>query len=224
MSNLGKKDRQIWYEFHSKYPRKPVSPQDRIKFLFGDILEHLLIFFAKEAGHSVREEQKKVEVDGVRGKQDAIIDDVVVDAKSCSSNSFKKFQKGDLKDDPFGYKGQLAGYSEGNNGMDGAFLAIDKQHGEITLLPIGSQELQEYKVRDRIAHLKEVIKSEEPPPRCYEPVPFGESGNEKLSVGCSFCQFRKECWPEVRTFLYSNGPVHLVTIKREPKVPEIFKD
>ena len=42
MSNLGKKDRQLWYEINSEN-REELQPQVRLKFLFGDIIEALLI-------------------------------------------------------------------------------------------------------------------------------------------------------------------------------------
>lgn len=227
MSNIGKKDRQLWYDFNSIQPRKPLSAQDRIKFMFGDILELILIFLAKEAGHDVTKEQAEVKLDGITGHIDAIIDDVLVDAKSCSSFSFSKFVKGDLKDDPFGYQAQLAGYCEASGGMDGAFLAIDKQHGDITLLPIGSQKLKQYEVKDRIKRIKAVLSKSSPPERCYEDVPHGKSGNRMLSTGCKFCAHKFECWSDVNdgtglaTYTYSDGLTYLTKVTKEPKVPKI---
>ncbi len=186
----------------------------------------MLVFLAREAGHDVQDIQAEVSVDGIKGHLDATIDGVVVDAKSASSPSFRKFQEGDLKDDPFGYKAQLAGYAE-SKGLDGAFLAIDKQMGDMALYPIAKEELQGFNVKERIAHIREVIEQPEPPERCYEAKPMGESGNMALSVGCSYCDHRFECWADanegkgLRTFIYSGKPMFLTKVVREPKVPEI---
>lgn len=228
MSNLGKKDRQIWYEFWAKRPPEKLSAQARIKFLFGDILELMLLFLAREAGHSVSNEQEEVDIDGVKGHLDATIDGVVVDAKSCSSYSFKKFETGALKnDDSFGYIPQLSGYSEAKGGMDGAFLAIDKTVGDVCLLPIGKEELSQYDAKSRIAHLKTIVSCETPPERCYTAKDFGASGNKTLAIGCSYCAFKRECWADsnggngLRVFLYSDGPKFFTEVKQEPRVQEV---
>jgi len=45
-----------------------------------------------------------------------------------------------------------------------------------------------------------------------------------LPVGCSYCAFKHECYPELRTFIYSNGPKFLVEVARAPTVMEVDKD
>jgi hypothetical protein len=229
MSNIGRKDRQIWYDFHHKQEPESLPAAARIKFLFGHILERMLIFLAKEAGHDVQDIQKEVSVQGIVGHQDATVDGVTVDAKSCSSFSFQKFRRGDLQDDPFGYIAQLAGYSAGNGGTDGAFLAIDKQHGDLTLLAIGRDRLAEYEIDARISRIKDVILQADPPERCYVDEDYGKSGNKALAVGCSYCRHKFECWADanegkgLRTFLYSGKPVFFTEVKREPAVPELHR-
>jgi len=91
LSSIGKPDRQLWYNFNSKKEMKDISPSTRIKFLYGYILEELLLTCAAISGHKVEYEQKEVELSGVIGHQDAVIDDVVVDCKSSSGASFSKF-------------------------------------------------------------------------------------------------------------------------------------
>lgn len=196
----------------------------KMKFLYGDVLEDLLILLAIEAGHTVTDLQKEVSVDGVRGRIDCIIDGVLVDVKSASTRSFEKFKDGSLVDnDLFGYIGQLAGYSLGAGGLDGAFLAVDKTLGHITLLRIGKEELEQYNVRERIAKARHTLASDIPPREyCYTPVPEGKSGNLKLPVGCSYCSFKHSCYPDLRTFIYSYGPVYLTEVVKEPRVPEVF--
>ena len=82
-------------------------------------------------------------------------------------------------------------------------------------------------VRDRIAE----INSPEIPPRAFEPKDDGNkkdgkfvpNGNKILGTYCSYCDQKKKCYPELRTFIYSSGPKFFVSIKegKEPKVPEI---
>lgn len=228
MSNLGRPDRQLWYDVNSVEAKEEFSPSTLIKFLYGDILECLVLFLASEAGHTVEQQQVEVEVDGVIGHNDAVIDGVVVDVKSASTYSFKKFKDGSLREnDPFGYMEQLAGYSTGLGGLDGAFLAIDKTLGHLTLMQVDKAELAALDTRGRIKHIKEVLKHPEPPDRCYKPVAHGESGNKALDTGCSYCSHKFHCWKDandgmgLRSFLYAKGPTHFVEVVKEPKILEI---
>lgn len=229
MSNLGKPDRQLWYQFHpsDEHEAEVLEPHTHLKFLIGDIYESVLLFLAKCAGHEVSSEQGEVEVDGIKGHIDAVIDDHVVDVKSASSFAFKKFKYGTLSDDdPFGYIDQIGGYSTALK-MPGAFLAGDKQNGHIALLKVPQADTEGLRISERIAYLKEMVVQDEEPARCYEPVPDGLSGNMALAVGCSYCPHKFRCWADandgigVRTFLYSSGPKHLVNVAREPKCPEL---
>ena len=52
------------------------------------------------------DQEKEVEVDGVRGHIDCLIDGWLVDVKSCSQGAFPKFKDGDVfTNDPFAYFG-----------------------------------------------------------------------------------------------------------------------
>ena len=107
----------------------------RIKFLYGHLLESLLLTLTRLAGHEVTEEQKEINIAGVLGHQDCRIDDMLVDVKSASGNSFKKFASGRLsEDDPFGYIGQLSAYAEDKQDKEAAFFVIDKQNGNLKRL------------------------------------------------------------------------------------------
>jgi hypothetical protein len=93
-SNIGKPcNRQLWYDVHCHDEREPLPPAARLKFLFGDILEELLLFLGKEAGHDVRHEQAEVSINGVKGHIDGIIDGRLVDCKSASTYAFEKFKE-----------------------------------------------------------------------------------------------------------------------------------
>ena len=225
LSLIGQPNRKIWYEL-KEAPKQELSGPTLIKFLYGDILEHLLIFLCKTAGHEVSDLQKEVEVGGVKGHHDAVVDGVLVDFKSASPYSFKKFKEGTiLNDDPFGYVAQLSAYSKANKNPKAGFVAIDKSGGEVAYCPLHSMDMVNPEVR--IEQLKALLEEDTPPDRCYDPVPDGKSGNMRLSVGCSFCDFRSHCWSDanggkgIRTFQYSNGPKHFVQVIKEPDVPEI---
>lgn len=227
MSNIGKGARQLWYD--KKYGKEEDLPPHTIfKFIYGDLIEALLLFLARLSGHSVTNRQAEVVVDGVKGHIDADIDGVTVDAKSASTYSFRKFADGSLIDnDAFGYIEQLAGYCKAR-GTDGAFLAADKQNGHIAYLPIPKEELEAaVDLEKRITFLKEALESEEEPERCYEDEEEGKSGNRALGVNCSYCSHKFRCWANsnnglgLRTFLYSGGPKYLTVVAREPNVKEV---
>ncbi len=226
MSALGKPERQSWYECHRPDLREHLTAETKIKFLYGHILEDLLLLFARMAGHDVTEEQKELELDGIKGHKDATIDGWVCDIKSASSFGFKKFKSNNLtkENDSFGYLYQIKAYGEAEQNDKLCFLAIDKQFGHIAVCTPDKKELPD--VKEKIAKLKTCLESDTPPPRCYPDEADGVTGNRKLGVNCSYCSFKNECWSDsnkgegLRKFIYSNGPRWMTTVKNEPKVPE----
>lgn len=220
MSNIGTPDRKLWYQSRSKNVAK-FQPKDHIKFVFGHMVEALVLFLAKEAGHTVEKEQETVSLDDIDGHIDCVIDGHVVDVKSASTFSFNKFTSGDiLCNDPFGYRHQLSGYYETLDTKESevGWLVADKQHGEIALVMYESFELPSAK--ERISHIKEVLDSDTPPEKCYEPVE-DKYGNLTLAKGCVYCHFKSECWPEMRVFRYSSNDAFFVKVKKKPRVPEV---
>lgn len=223
-SALGKPDRQLWYEAHPEEGMKePMTPKTYLKFLYGAIIEEMLLFLIKEAGHDVQDEQREVEIDGVTGHIDAIIDGVVADVKSASPYGYKKFENNTVaQDDPFGYVDQLSGYANVlTPGKAAAWVAFNKVAGDICVSELGPIVIDHHQPAPRIEHLKKVVESEEIPERCYEPVPDGKSGNYKLPIGCSYCAHKFRCHPDLRTFIYSTGPRFLTKVERVPDVPEV---
>jgi len=226
LSAIGKPDRQLWYDVNTETTEEKLPPSTRIKFLYGYILEELLLLCASIAGHTVEAQQKEVTVEGVLGHQDAIIDGVLVDCKSASGFSFKKFESNTIADDdPFGYMAQISAYAQANGISEAAFLVIDKSTGKICLTPVHSMEM--VNASSRIKHLKEVVKGSNIPSRCYAAVPDGKSGNLKLAVGCVYCRHKGVCWSDanqgkgIRTFKYSNGTRELVEVVKTPDVEEV---
>lgn len=225
-SSLGKPDRQLWFEAHPiEGGKEELTPQTYYKFLYGDVIEALVLFLVKEAGHTVEREQEEIEVEGVKGHIDAIIDGVLVDVKSASPYGFKKFKDNTIhEDDPFGYIAQLSGYADVlTPGQEAAWLAMDKSSAALCVTKLSTSIINDNKPAPRIDHLKEVISSDVIPELCYQPVPDGKSGNIKLPTACSYCSHKFRCHPELRTFLYSTGPRFLTRVVKTPEVREITK-
>lgn len=222
MSNLGTKClRKLWYSINRPEKAIPLRPEARLKFLYGDIIETLILWLAKLAGHEVKGEQDTLDIGGVKGHRDAIVDGITVDVKSASAYSYRKFEEGLKPDtDAFGYLDQLGAYSyAGKTGRESAFIAVDKTLGHIHVDK--HEGLAEKDYGQLVEERKAVVAQPEPPPRGYFDEPDGKSGNRKLAMECGYCDFRKECWPGHRTFLYSNGPRYLTSVVRTPDTPEV---
>ena len=229
MSKLGTPDRKLWYEHHSTQ-KENTQAKNALKFVYGDIIEQLIIFLAKECGHTVEDEQKEWDIDGIIGHQDAKIDGIVVDVKSASSYAFRKFSERSLfKDDPFGYIAQLSAYAHANGADTASFIGVNKETGELCLLPLS--EVDTINPIKRIEQVKKLAAPDAPKPekKCYEPIPHNKSGNMQLHKNCTYCPFAKDCWKDanngkgIRYFNYSNGLVPLVKVLEEPKVEEVIK-
>ena len=226
MSNIGKEPRKMWYDFYEPVERE-LKPNERIKFFYGHMLEAFLLFLCKVANHDVRDMQREVELNGIKGHIDAIIDDVVTDAKSSSSFGFRKFSRGDLfSDDPFGYLYQISGYIQSLDMERGAFLAIDKQYGDLALLPIEDMDVLDASAR--IDHLRDVLANkEQPPERCHDE-DVENSGNKSLCSQCRWCHHKYNCWSDsnggegLRTFNYAKGYRYFTHIEKEPRVEEVI--
>jgi hypothetical protein len=229
MSNYGTPHRKLWYE--SKYSKEStkedkISPATYRKFLFGHILEELLLFLIKESGHSLTSEQEEVEISGVLGHMDCVIDGEVTDIKSASTFSFGKFVNGSLlSNDPFGYIAQLSGYSFAKGKDKGYFFVIDKQHGELTLLKV--DDLDMINPEDRIKEIRENLSKSTPPDeKCYEPKIY-ENGNKELNTSCYYCHFKEKCWKDandgkgIRWFEYAGKTKGLVHVESTPRVKEL---
>lgn len=219
LSQIGKPDRQIWYGVKG-VEGQPLSGQTRIKFLMGHLLEAVLIMLTKAAGHSVEAEQEEVTVEGVLGHQDCIIDGVLTDIKSASSFAFKKFRDNKLaEDDPFGYIAQISAYATRRGDKEAAFFAIDKNSGELAITKV--HDLEMIDANARVNYLKGIMDTDTPPPRCYNDVPDGKSGNRKLTTGCTYCGYKTRCWDNLRAFKYSNGVRILTHVAKTPDVEEV---
>jgi hypothetical protein len=172
MSNIGTKcKRRLWYRVNTPKDAEHLKPADRVKFLFGDLIEELALFLSEIAGHEVKGRQDELAIGSIRGSRDAVIDDVVVDVKSASSKSFEKFENHLTRDtDSFGYIDQLGAYHYASHDVktdEAAFLVIDKQLGKIHLDIHPRSEVDYEKV---VGDTQRILSDPNPPVRYYSDV------------------------------------------------------
>ena len=227
MSNVGKPSRQLWYEKRDPQGRGGIDGATQIKFLYGHLLEEVVLMLVRMAGHKVTDEQKEVTVEGIVGHMDCKINGEVVDVKTASRFAFNKFKEGRLaQDDPFGYLGQLAGYEAAEGTDNGGFLVLNKESGELCMYV--PDDLDKPNIKASISKLLPALELGTPPELCYTPIPDGKKGNMKLAKGCNWCKYKYECYKDsndgegLRTFKYSNGLTHLTEVVVEPKVEELL--
>ena len=231
MSSLGTDcDRKLWYKINMTESAAPLPASAKLKFFYGDILEALILALAMAAGHTVTGMQDTMEINGIKGHRDAVIDGVTIDVKSASTFSMKKFDGNLREDDPFGYISQLSSYVYAaqddplvTDKDGGAFLVIDKTLGHLVLDYYNFREGGELDGKEEeVSRIREMVGQELPPERGHEDVPQSKtSPNRKLPTACSYCDFKAACWPAAKMYLYGNGPVWLSRVVKEPKVPEI---
>ncbi len=229
LSKIGTKLRKAWFEHNS--PPIERTGKDGLKFIYGDIVEALIVFLLKSTGHTVEDEQKEVTVNGVVGHQDFRLDGYTTDAKSASSYGFKKFAEGTILrgDDPFGYVAQLSSYMEADKNDKGAFLAVNKENGKVVILKL--DEMDTVDTPALIDKFRDTIKQPEPPKeKCYPAKPYGKSGNMTLDSNCGYCAFKHKCWADsnggkgLRGFAYSKGTVYMTEVTNMPRVDEVIDD
>jgi len=223
--------RKLWYRINSDEHQEEHDGATLLKFFYGHMLEELVLSLVKASGHTITGQQDRLDCYGVKGHRDCVIDGMTVDVKTASPYAFKKFKEGGLKnDDPFGYLSQMGSYIAAakddplvTNKTHGAFLVLNKVSGELCL--------DVHDMTEGVANKEVEIKAAQKmvagpmPTERLAPVPQAKgSPNTKLCMSCSFCSHSKECWPEARTFQYSNGPVTLIDVVNVPRVEEILND
>lgn len=222
LSQMGPKcPRALWYSVHSPEVAESLPPYAEIKFSFGHILEALAITLAKASGHEVTGEQDELSLDGVKGHRDCVIDGCIVDVKSASSRSFQKFKdKSIAQADTFGYLDQLDGYVVASlddplvRVKDKAYLlAIDKQLGHMVLY---EHIVRPDSIRARVSAYKRIVESSTPPACECGTEPDGQGGNIKLDTRASYSSYKYACFPNLRTFLYADGPRYLTRVVKRP--------
>jgi hypothetical protein len=227
MSKLGPVcPKALWHSIHTPELAEPLPPWAEFKYSFGHIIEAQAISLAKASGHTVTGEQDELVLDGIRGHRDCIIDGYIVDVKSSSSRGMDKFKRKDKTTlDDWGYLSQLDAYMGASLNDDlvlvkdtAYILAIDKQLGHMILY---EHKFREHEIRRRINEYIKIVQRNLPPDCTCGTVPDGKSGNIRLNVKASYSSFKHCCFPNLKTFVYSDGPRYLTHMERKPDVIEI---
>lgn len=228
--------RKLWQMVNTPERGRKTTLKSLGTFLLGDLLEGVVLALAKAAGYKVEGEQDELEILGVKGHRDCVIEGMTGDVKTTNHMGMLKFRKGFLrKDDPFGYMSQLSSYVAAAKDdplvtykNEGFFLAVQKDSFDIAVDTYDLSDLVANKyveVQDILHMLKGPIPADrlpdEPVRKATKVAP--ESKNRKLCTGCNFCNFKAPCWPEARIFDYAGGPLWLSKIVSEPKVREIMR-
>jgi hypothetical protein len=222
--------RALWYSIHHPELAEPLPPQAMLKYSYGHILEAQTIALAKAAGHEVTGEQDELVVDDIKGHRDCVIDGCIVDVKSSSLLASRSLRTGVLGTTILSViLDQLDGYLVGSSddplvrSKDRAYiLAIDKQLGHMVLYEHTLRALDgSPNINNRIAEVKRIVGQHSPPACNCGTIPDGQSGNIRLDTRASYSPFKQVCFPNLRTFLYSKGPVYLTRVVRVPDVVEI---
>jgi len=203
MSNVGRPTCQLWYEKNKPDTALPRGTTFVMNMMIGDIVEAVFKGILTEAGVKYEENEKAaVEFEGgvtVEGTADISINGAVDDIKSASDWSYKnKFESYDKLSqmDDFGYVAQLAGYARGLGKKAGGWWVINKANGDFKYVPADGLDLNDElgKINTSLKKLKENVFK-----RCFEPVAEyfrrNPTGNKVLCKTCSFCDYRKDCWP-----------------------------
>ena len=239
-SDLGEScPRKTYYKWNVSDIAEPLQGHTRFKFLYGNILEEAVLYLAEEAGYTVEQQQAPVKfnftVDGdpwqISGRIDAVINNVLVDVKSTSSFGFKKYSREGLNanNDSFGYRWQLGYYRHFIKlpVEEAGFLWIDKQNGHILYDKVDDLPSKNA-IEKRATAIAHTILGDEAPARGEVAIPEGKSGNMKLGIKCSYCDFKQHCWRDanggqgLKGYAYNYGPIWLTNVKREPRVPPII--
>lgn len=227
LSQLGPRcPRALWHSIHKPEEAEKLPSYALFKYSYGHVLEAMAIQLAKKAGHEVTGEQDELVVDGIKGHRDCVIDGCVVDVKSTTSIGFIKFKDGTLsQSDSFGYLDQLDAYVVASRDDPlvvckdrGYILAVDKNLGHMVLL---DHAVRESHIRSRIAEYKQIVSLPDPPDCTCGTRVHGKSGNIQLDTKASYNIYKHTCFPNLRTFLYADGPVYLTQVTRKPDVIEV---
>lgn len=217
MSGLG---RPLCQQVHGRDGKDEEMTYNAImRFLIGDLVECAVMAVLKGAGVNITEAQGKCQLnvagEKVQGTLDLIIDDPVDgekvwDVKSASPYSYtQKFSKGyeNLKnDDPFGYLMQGHLYAESKGKDFGGWIVVDKSSGEVQFVqaPEDQREDRDYYIAEAGKVVEALLSnfSFKKPPMQPEDEYYtrkGEriyTGNKLLNKMCTFCGYRKHCWPK----------------------------
>ena len=147
--------------------------------MMGDIVEAVFKGILKQAGVEYKNGEKvTLKLDNgksIDGTPDLITNDAVDDIKSASpwsyENKFKDYNTL-AEHDSFGYVSQLAGYSVATKTKPGGWWVINKANGNFKYVAASNIDTDTCRKKP--------------------------SGNRKLGIECSFCNYKHACWPNLQ--------------------------
>lgn len=206
MSNIGRPKCQLWFEKNRPEEKAPLPEQFMMNMMLGDIVEAIFKGILRTAGVEFKDNDVvNLDLGGgrrpIRGEYDLVMEGRVDDIKSASDHSYtKKFV--DLEtlqaSDPFGYVAQLVGYATAAGKKVGGWWVVNKAKGHHKYVSAKHVDVDE--VLDKMRDTYDYLENDEPLERQYTDVAETyrkkESGNRILCRECSFCSFKKACWPD----------------------------
>lgn len=209
MSNIGRPACQLSHD-KAKTLGEADPPNTKIKSIFGDVVEALMILLLRASGVEIQSEQEAVTttIGGttVNGTLDVVINGRVWDIKSASEFAFRhKFGPGCsyeslLNKDDFGYGAQGFGYAKAKGLPFGGWIAMNKSSGQINVIELpDNQERQADAILDKAtATIAAVTEGKAeliaPVPEFFKGKP---TGNMVLTKQCEFCKYKFTCYPRV---------------------------
>jgi len=203
MSNVGRPSCQLWYEKNKPEVGLPKPTTFVMNMMIGDIVEAVFKGLLTEAGVEYEDSEKvtlNLSNTNVSGTYDIVIRDAVDDIKSASNWSYtNKFESYDTlaSNDSFGYVAQLAGYAKASGKKAGGWWVVNKANGQFKYVPATGLDIN--KEVDKIEKLVDTV-AENKFERCFEPEEEKfrgkPTGNKVLNKNCTFCAYRKDCWPD----------------------------
>lgn len=206
MSNIGRPYCQLWFAKNKPELDKPTNPNFLMNMILGDLVEAVFKGMLTAAGVEFSDGEgvsMQVGKHTIHGTPDLVTNGRVDDVKSASPYSYQhKFADFETlsRGDAFGYVAQLAGYAEAMGVEPGGWWVVNKATGEFKY--VDADGLREPKRHE--AELKSVeTKADDLEKnvffRCYtdeeELFRRKPTGNRKLTNACSWCDFKRECWP-----------------------------
>lgn len=207
MSNMGRPLCQLQMEkagaAKSRLPYNHI-----IRMAIGDAVECIMEIVIRTAGLNVTGGKSKVELPiadtVIKGEDDIEIDGKVWDTKTCSpwafENKWRKGVEGLKESDGFGYLGQMTGYSVGQGKEAGGWFVVNKSTGEVLAVPADLTKRETDAILTDIEGKIRKLQSDAPFERCFTPEEETfykkPTGNKRIPVACTFCDFMKSCWPE----------------------------
>ena len=187
----------------------PMPYNHIMRMMIGDCVEVITRLIIEAAGINVTSDgdnvKLKVSKTEINGTSDIDIDGKIYDIKSSAPWAFdNKWAHGFealLKEDDFGYVGQLFGYADAQKKEPGGWIVVNKSTGEVKVVECTASPSEKKAIRAQRKATVEAIERDAPFQKGFEDEEerFNKkpTGGRILKKACMFCGFKKECWPTV---------------------------